>query len=558
MKRSFAGLLILLSFAFFWSCERKRTFAESEIALIPKVQKMALGESSFKFRGSTKFVVESVDQKVIASQFTDFFENATGLKLQVIVGGDKGSNQVYFKTEPVMAPEGYVLEVDKDRIEIKAAKPAGFFYATQSLRQLLPFEIESTQKQKPVDWLVPAVSITDYPAFKWRGFMLDVARHFFPKEDVFRLIDYLALHKINTLHLHLVDDQGWRIEIKKYPKLTEVGAWRVDREDKPWNARTKQEPGEKATYGGFYTQEDIREMVAYAQERFITIVPEIEMPAHVTSALAVYPQFSCSGDSVTVPPGGLWPNENIYCAGNDSTFQFLQDVLSEVFDLFPSKYIHVGGDEATKTEWEKCLKCKARMKTEKLKNVNELQSYFFNRIEKFISSKGRVLIGWNGILEDGLSSEAAIMGWQGMQGDIDAAKQGHDVVMTPNSFVYLDYYQGPTRKEPSGIGAYLPLKTVYTFNPIPQKLEGEEAKHILGAQANLWTEFVPDLKHAEYIIFPRIAAFAETVWSQPEVRNWDDFTRRIQLFMKRYDRMGINYSKSGYDIAAKPNDSVKK
>jgi len=553
VKQSFAGLIILLCCTFSSSCGPNRTFGEGEIALIPKVQKMILGESSFNFRGSTKLVVESVDQEVIASQFADFFEKATGWKLQVVVGGNKGSNQVYFKTEPVMAPEGYNLEVQNDRIEIKAAKPAGFFYAIQTLRQLLPAEIESLRKRENIDWLVPVVSITDYPAFKWRGFMLDVARHFFPKEDVFRLIDFLALHKINTLQLHLVDDQGWRIEIKKYPKLTEVGAWRVDREDKPWNERAKKQAGETATYGGFYTQEDIKEMVTYAQERYITIVPEIEMPAHVSSALAAYPQFSCTGGPFTVPSGGKWPDNDIYCAGNDSTFLFLQDILSEVIDLFPSKYIHIGGDEANKTEWESCLKCKARMKTENLKNVNELQSYFINRIEKFINSKSRVLIGWDEIHERGLTADAVIMGWQGIQSGIDAAKQGHDVVMAPNSFVYLDYYQGPKRKEPLAIGGYLPLKTVYSFNPIPNELNAEAAKHILGAQANLWTEFVPNIKQAEYMMFPRIAALAEVVWSHKEVRNWDDFARRIQLVMKRYDQMGINYSKSGYKVSDKPN-----
>jgi hexosaminidase len=559
MKQLFVGFTIFMSYAFFWNCKPNRTFAESEIALIPKVQKMVLGESSFKFDGNTTFVVESVDQKVIASQFATFFEKATGLKLQVIVGGDKGLNQVYFKTEPVMAPEGYILEVQKKRIEIKAAKPAGFFYATQTLRQLLPVEIERTQKQENKDWQVPVVEITDYPEFKWRGFMLDVARHFFPKEDLFRIIDHLTLHKINTLHLHLVDDQGWRIEIKKYPKLTQVGAWRVDRESKPWSARAKQEPGEKATYGGFYTQEDIKELVAYAQQRFITIVPEIEMPAHSTSALAAYPQFSCCGTPVTVPPGGLWPNTNIYCAGNDSTFLFLQDVLSEVIDLFPSKYIHIGGDEAKKTEWEKCLKCKSRMKNEKLKDASELQGYFVKRMEDFIHSKGRVLIGWDEIGEGGLPSGAAVMSWKGMQGGIDAAKQGHDVVMAPHEYVYLDYYQGPKRKEPLAIGGYLPLKKVYSFDPIPKKLDAKDAKHILGAQANLWTEFVPDLKHAEYMMFPRIAALAEAVWSRKEVRDWSDFSRRIQLFMNRYVQMGINYSQTGFDVSPQSDfDTVKK
>lgn len=550
--------MILLSCAFFWRCQPNRTFTESEIALVPQVQKMTLGESSFKFRKSTQLVVESVDQEVIASQFAALFEKATGWKLQVVVGGNEGSNQVYFKTEQVMAPESYSLEVQKNRIEIKAAKPAGFFYATQTLRQLLPAEVESAQIQPNIDWLVPTVSITDNPAFKWRGYMLDVVRHFFPKEDVLRMIDNLALHKINTLHLHLVDDQGWRIEIKKYPKLTEVGAWRVDHEDMPWNARPQQQPGEKATYGGFYTQADIKEIVAYAQAHYINIVPEIEMPAHVTSALAAYPQFSCTGGPFTVPPGGLWPITDIYCAGNDSTFLFLEDVLSEVIDLFPSKYIHVGGDEATKTEWEKCPKCKARIKAEGLKNVGELQSYFMKRMEKFVNSKGRTLLGWDEILEGGLPAEATVMSWRGFKGGIEAANQGHDVVMTPTSDCYFDYYQGPMDQEPLAIGGYLPLSKVYSFNPIAPEISAEGAKHILGGQANLWTEFVPNFKHVEYMTFPRIAALAEAVWSPKEVRNWDDFSRRIKLFMKRYDTMGINYSKSGFKISATPEFDPQK
>ena len=558
MKQSIAGIVILLCGISFWCCKPNRTFTENEIALVPQVQKMTLGASSFKFSASTKLVVESVDQEIIAKQFAELFEKSAGWKLQVVVGGNEGSNQVFFKTEPVMAPEGYLLDVQKDRIKIKASKPAGFFYATQTLRQLLPAEIEGQQKQVNIDWLVPVVSINDSPAFKWRGFMLDVVRHFFPKKDVLRLIDNLALHKINTLHLHLVDDQGWRIEIKKYPKLTEVGAWRVDHEDKPWGARPKQQAGEKATYGGFYTQADIKEIVAYAQAHFVNVVPEIEMPAHVSSALAAYPQFSCKGLPLTVPSGGVWPITDIYCAGNDSTFLFLQDILTEVIDLFPSKYVHVGGDEATKTEWEKCLKCKKRIKDEKLKNVGELQSYFMKRMEKFVNSKGRVLLGWDEILEGGLPAEATVMSWRGMQGGIDAAKQGHDVVMSPNSYAYFDYYQGPMDQEPLAIGGYLPLSKVYSFSPVPKELNAEEAKHILGGQANLWSEFVPTFEHAEYMTFPRIAALAEVVWSRKEVLNWDDFSRRIRLFMKRYDQLGINYSKSGYKVTAKTNFDPQK
>jgi hexosaminidase len=546
MNRSFTRTLFLLCLVSIYSCKPNRTFTENEIALIPQVRNMTLGVSSFQFNENTKFVVENIDQQVIASQFAELFNSAAGWKLQVNVGDDEGSNQVYFKTEPIMAPEAYSLEITTKRIEIRAAKPAGFFYAIQTLRQLLPPEIESSQIDEYFDWLVPVVNISDSPAFKWRGFMLDVSRHFFPKEDVLRMIDNLALHKINTLHLHLVDDQGWRIEIKKYPKLTQVGAWRVDRENQPWSSRARQAPEEKATYGGFYTQNDIKEMVEYAQKRFINIVPEIEMPAHVTSALAAYPQFSCTGGPFTVPPGGVWPITDIYCPGKDSTFYFLEDVLTEVMDLFPSKYIHIGGDEATKTEWEKCPDCKKRIRTEGLKDVDDLQNYLVRRIENFIRSKNRILIGWDEILDGNLPQEATVMSWRGVKRGIEAAKLGHDVVMSPTSECYFDYYQGLINQEPLAIGGFTPLQKVYAFNPVPDELNSEEAKHILGGQANLWTEFVPNIQHAEYMAFPRIAALAEVLWSPGERRSWEDFALRIQIFMKRYDRIGLIYARSVY------------
>ena len=550
MNKVLSYLLILSLACMLLSCKPTKTFTESELSLIPQPQNMTLGKSSFQFNKSTKLVTESIEQKLIAAQFAELFEKPAGWKLNIVVGGDEGSNQVYFITEPMMEPEGYTLEVSQKRIEIKAAKPAGFFYALQTLRQLLPPDIESSKKEN-VDWLVPVISISDHPTFKWRGFMLDVSRHFFPKDDVLRLIDNLAMHKINTLHLHLVDDQGWRIEIKKYPRLTSIGAWRVNHEDKSWNSRPKQQIGEQATYGGFYTQEDIREMVDYAQSRFVTIVPEIEMPAHVTSALAAYPFLSCTGGPFTVLPGSFWPVTDIYCAGKDSTFLFLEDVLSEVIDLFPSKYIHIGGDEATKVQWEKCPYCKKRLKTEGLKDMNELQSYFIKRIEKFVHSKGRVLLGWDEIIEGGMPAEAAVMGWRGYKGGIEAANLGHDVVMTPTSDCYFDYLQGPANQEPPGIGGYLPLSKVYAFNPVPKELSAEAAKHIMGGQANLWTEYVPNIKHAEYMIFPRIAALSEALWSSDKVHNWTDFSRRIQLFMNRYDIAGINYAKSAYAVTSK-------
>ena len=558
MKRALTGILILLCGAFVWSCKPDRTFTANEISLVPQVQKMVLGKSSFKFKRGTLLVVENAGQKLVADQFAGLFEKSAGWKPQVALGGDEGSNQVYFKTEPGLPAEGYSLEVQKDRIKIKASQPAGFFYALQTLRQLLPREIESSQQQEKTEWLVPVISISDSPSFPWRGYMLDVSRHFFSKAEVLRMIDNLSFHKINTFHLHLTDDQGWRIEIKKYPKLTEVGAWRVDREDKPWDSRPKQVSVEKASYGGFYTQEDIKEMVAYAQSRFVTIVPEIEMPAHVTAALAAYPQYSCTGGPFTVLPGGVWPITDIYCAGNDSTFRFIEDILTEVIDLFPSKYIHIGGDEATKTEWEKCPKCKLRIKTEGLKNVGELQSYFIKRIEKFVNSKHKVLLGWDEIIEGGLPAEATVMSWRGFEGGIEAAKLGHDVVMTPTSDCYIDYYQGPMEQEPLGIGGYVPLSKVYNFSPVPPGLDAEAAKHILGGQANLWTEYVPNFKHAEYMTFPRIAAMAEVLWSPKEVRSWDDFSLRIQSMMKRYDQMGINYSKSAYKVSAKSQYNPEK
>ena len=558
MKQKITGFIILLFCCSLWSCQPPRTFTEKEIVLIPQVRKMTLGSSSFKFGENTGLIVQNNEQQAIAEQFSNLFSKSAGWKLKITTGGAEGSNQVFFKTDDTLGDEGYLLDVTASKIEIKAAKPAGFFYATQTLRQLLPAELEGSQKQMNTEWLVPAISISDSPAFKWRGYMLDVSRHFFPKEEVLQMVDYLALHKINSLHLHLLDDQGWRVEIKKYPKLTQVGAWRVDREDKPWNSRPKQAAGEKATYGGFYTQADVKEMVAYAQSKFITIIPEIEMPAHVTAALAAYPQYSCSGGPFTVLPGGVWPVTDIYCAGNDSTFLFLQDVLSEVIDLFPSKYIHIGGDEATKTEWEKCPKCKKRIKTEGLKNAGELQSYFIKRIEKFINSKQRVLLGWDEILEGGLPPKATVMSWRGIQGGIDAAKQGHDVVMSPVNPCYFDFYQGPKEEEPLAIGGFNPLEKVYEYDPIPKELDAEAAKHILGAQANLWTEYVPNIKHAQYMTFPRIAATAEALWSPKEVKNYDDFYRRIQTFTKRYDQMGINYSKSAFKAAAIPAAPPKK
>jgi hexosaminidase len=377
---------------------------------------------------------------------------------------------------------------------------------------------------------------------------LDVSRHFFPKEFILKYIDLIASFKMNTFHWHLTDDNGWRIEIKKYPKLMQTAAWHVDRENLPWTERTPQQAGERANYGGYYTQDEIREIVEYAKKRYITIIPEIEMPAHSVEVLAAYPQFSCTGGPFTVPPGSYWPNTDILCAGNDSTFTFLEDVLTEVISLFPSKYIHIGGDEADKTRWKECPKCQARIKTEGLKDEKELQSYFIKRIEKFLVSKDRKLIGWDEILEGGLAPEATVMSWRGLEGGIAAARQGHDVVMTPGSYCYFDHYQADPKTEPKAIGGYTTLKKVYSYEPVPGELTKEQSKYILGAQGNVWTEYIPTPEHAEYMAVPRMIALAEVDWTPKNLKNWNDFRTRLEPEFRRLDLLHVNYCKGSDKI----------
>ena len=378
--------------------------------------------------------------------------------------------------------------------------------------------------------------MTDMPRFPWRGLHLDVSRHFFPASFIKTVIDLLAMHKMNTFHWHLTDDQGWRVEIKKFPKLTSVGAWRADRTGIDWSEAGPQRPGEEATYGGFYTQEEVKDIVQYARLRNVTIVPEIEMPAHTTAALAAYPQYSCTGGPFAVTTGALWPITDIFCAGNDSTFAFLQDVLTELFDLFPGTYVHIGGDEADKANWKTCPKCQARINQEGLKNEEELQSYFIKRIAKFVTSKNRRLIGWDEILEGGLAPEAAVMSWRGTEGGLAAARMGHDVVMTPGSHTYFNSYQGKPEFEPLAGGGYLPLRTVYSFEPVPEGLTTELAAHVLGGQACLWTEFVSSPDRAEYMLLPRLAAMAEVLWTPKERRDSENFFSRIEAQLGRYHR----------------------
>jgi hexosaminidase len=483
----------------------------------------------------------------VAEQLAQLLRPATGFVLET-AEGSHGDIRLVIDTAGAWHPEEYRLNVSKRMVELRAESPEGLFRGIQTLRQLFPPIIESDTAINDVAWVLPCVSITDYPRFSWRGMHLDVSRHFFDVDFIKQYIDILAMHKLNVFHWHLVDDQGWRIEIKKYPLLTEVGAWRVDREDKPWDSRAAQKPGEKATYGGYYTQEEIKDIVAYAAERYITVVPEIEMPAHVGSALAAYPEYSCTGGPFTVPPGGVWPITDIYCAGKDETFAFLEDILTEIMELFPSPYIHIGGDEADKTEWRKCPRCQARIRKEGLKDEEELQSYFVKRIEQFLSSKGRKLIGWDEILQGGLAPEATVMSWQGFEGGTAAARSGHDAVMTPSSYCYFNVYQGDPATEPASFRGLLTLKKVYSFEPVPPTLTPEEASHIIGAQGCLWTEFVTDGERAEHMILPRLTALAEVMWTPPGERNWEDFSLRLRTMLERFDIMGLNYSIGSFHV----------
>lgn len=420
-------------------------------------------------------------------------------------------------------PEGYELKVTANGVDLRAGSEAGLFYGKQTLRQLVTPEG------------VPFVSIQDAPRFPYRGLHLDVSRHFFSKEEVMKLMDVMAFYKLNTLHFHLTDAGGWRIQMDKYPKLTTDAAFRTESDwQKWWDGKDRQylPEGTPGAYGGYYTKEDIREMVAYAAERHITVVPEIEFPGHSDEVLAAYPELSCSGKPY---------QSSDFCIGNEQSFTFMEDVLSEVIDLFPSEYIHIGGDEAGKTAWKTCPKCQALMKKKGMKDVDELQSYMIHRAEDFLISKGRKMIGWDEILEGGLAPEATVMSWRGETGGIKSARMGHDVIMTPGNYMYFDFYQADPKTQPFAIGGYTPIKRVYSYNPVPvDSLTSEECDHILGVQANTWTEYIPTSDHLEYMMFPRALALAEIAWTPQENRNWEDFKPRMNAHIPVLQQMGIH------------------
>lgn len=545
-------LSILLCLTACHTPKKEVVFTSDDLTIIPQPQSMVLGKGYFQFTQETVFVI---DPALMPAQlpFLKQFERASGFKFAVQKVALSGSS-VVIDTDKSLPKEGYTLAVTPEKINIKAADYNGALYALQTLRQLLPNEVESTKLVKR-DWLVPGVTISDAPQYQWRGLMLDVSRHFFPKEYILKTLDRMAMLKLNTFHFHLVDNEGWRIEIKKYPKLTEVGAWRVDQEDKLWDERTPNTANAFANpatapkkYGGFYTQEDIKEIVAYASARGITVIPEIEMPAHAMSAIAAYPELSCHKRPIGVPSGAVWPITDIYCAGQEETFAFIEEVLTEVLALFPSQYIHVGGDEATHTEWERCPKCQLRMKEHQLKNVHQLQSYFIKRIDDFLTSKGRTLVGWDEIMDGGLAKNAAVMNWRGIEVGKKALAQGNPIVLT--SDCYIDNYQGLPDYEPQANGGYLPLKKLYNYNLEKEALSDAsvEKNKVLGTQANLWAEHVGSTEHSEYMLFPRLLALAEISWTNDKLKDWDSFMRRTQHFMQRMDVMGIHYAHSVYQV----------
>lgn len=438
-----------------------------------------------------------------------------------------------FMPDTLLPHEHYHLAVRGNAITVSATTEEGLYRGSRTLIQLLEQGSETGS--------LPCLTITDHPRFPWRGMHLDPCRHFWTVEFTKKYIDLLARYKMNSFHWHLTDDQGWRIEIKSHPKLTAVGAWRKGSQVGPYSRREY----DSIPYGGFYTQDEIREVVAYAQARHINVVPEIEMPGHALAALAAYPELGCTGGPYEVERGwGVF--DDVFCAGNDSTFAMLEDVLTEVMDLFPSSYIHIGGDECPKERWKSCTKCQARMKAEGLKDEHELQSYFIQRIERFVNAKGRKIIGWDEILEGGLAPNAAVMSWRGTEGGIAAAKSGHFAVMSPGSHCYFDHYQGDPANEPLAIGGYTTVQKVYSYEPIPAELKPEETKYILGAQGNVWTEYILTPEHVEYMAVPRILALAEVLWTPKEKRDERDFIGRLEREFPRLEAMDVNASKSYY------------
>lgn len=542
MKKS---IFLIFPLVFLFSLNGFSFQSETQISIIPKP--VSIEESSGVFKLNSDFKVfisdESLKQEAAYLNNLLFVTNWKGYPIDTL---SELSDSSFIVLKLVSDgdfenDEAYRLSVTEQGIHITAKKREGIFYGIQTLRQLLPTQIEHTDPSlipRNTVWEIPSVNIYDYPRFGYRGMHLDVARHFFPIDFVKKYIDLLAMYKFNRFHWHLTEDQGWRIEIKKYPKLTEIGAWR----NSTLIGNYGSDKYDGISYGGFYTQEEIKEIVAYASERHITVIPEIELPGHSTAAIAAFPELGCFDQEVEVATTwGVF--EDIYCP-KEETFEFLEDVLDEVIELFPSTYIHIGGDEAPKKQWEESEIAQAVIKREGLKDEHELQSYFVSRIEKYLNSKGRQIIGWDEIMEGGLAPQATVMSWRGESGGIEAAKMQHDVIMSPNASNYFDHYQAePTEAEPIAIGGLTTLQDVYNYEPIPAELTVEEAQYILGAQANVWTEYIHTGSKVEYMAFPRAIALSEVLWTPKDSKNWEVFLKNLQIQFGRLDVLDVNYAR---------------
>ena len=525
---------------------------DPQIAIVPYPNHLETGRGTYRVTDRPVTCDSRTDERTQRAVvgFAARLATVTGGTNPVTVADEVPASGIRFVTDESLPAEGYELNVDGEGIEVRASQFPGFLYALQSLEQLLPAAVYGTEPAPDAAWEVPCVKIADAPRFAYRGMHLDVARHFFSVDEVKRYIDVMAIHKLNTLHWHLTDDQGWRIEIKRYPELTAVGSIR-----KATVVRKEWGTYDGTPYGGFYTQDEIRDVVKYAADRGVTVIPEIDLPGHMLAALTAYPELGCTGGPYEV--WGRWGvADDVLCPGREKTFEFLEGVLTEVMELFPSEYIHIGGDECPKVRWEKCPRCQAKIRQLGLKDDGEhtaehyLQSYVTDRIGKFLAQHGRRIIGWDEILEGRAPSDAVVMSWRGSEGGIAAAKLGHDVIMTPNSHFYFDYYQSlDTDAEPFGIGGYIPMEQVYSYDPAFPELTPEQQKHILGVQANLWTEYVLSDEHLEYMLLPRLAALSEVQWCLSETKDWNRFIGSFRMD-KIYSQLGYEFAKHIFGVTA--------
>jgi len=538
MKRFSVFIIVLLSILV--SCAR--TQETGIVSVIPEPQHMELQSGSFCVNSKTKIVIPEMNDEIsrIAAFLNERFSVAAGYEMEVT--DEMTDSPAVFFMNSGLAHEEYAIVVEPKRVVIEYGDGAGAFYGVQTLLQLLPTKIYSSEKVRGVKWTIPCCSIEDKPRFKYRGMHLDVCLHFFDMDFLKRYIDLMAMHKVNVFHWHLTEDQGWRLEIKKYPLLTEKGQWR--KETVIGTLASGFYDGKP--HGGYYSQEEVRELVKYAADRYVTIVPEIEMPGHALAAIACYPELSCGLEESyeTATRWGVF--KQVYCP-KDETFKFLEDVMDEVFELFPSKLVHVGGDECPKASWKKCEHCQKLIKELGLKDEFELQSWFITRMEKYINSKGHEIIGWDEILQGGLAPNAKVMSWLGEEGGIKAAKQHHEVVMAPYPKYYLDYWQADPESEPLAMGGPTTLRTMYEYNPVPEVLTPEEQKYIIGVEGCVWTEYMPTPARVEYMAYPRMAAIAEAGWTNDEHKDWEDFTRRLETQFARYDEIDLEYCKAFYN-----------